>query len=636
MPRNYMKKRKNYSDQDVADAETEIREGKSSIRGAAKKFKINATYEYLYRRLHNLHQGVQGRRTALSQSDEEALANSVKIMAKWGFPLTKDELKNVVCDYVTANGLKTVFKNNKPGNDWFASFCNRHRLSLKTPENLETVRRNATKDPFIIYDFYDLLETEIEKLGLQDKPNHIFNLDETYFTFDPSRTKAVGAKGEKFHRNIQGSGKENITVLGNVSADGQLLPPLFVFQASNLWSSWKGNNDLPNTFYACSEKGWMTAQIFQGYFYKFCAFVKQRPVLLIFDGHLSHLDVGTIKKAKAENITIIKLPAHTTDLLQPLDTCCFRPLKNLWDKELVSWQRENQRKLSKSEFVDLLCKIWHEGITPQTFLTGFRSTDIYPPNRNKYPISRIDPEKLQRYEENKRMSNRCAPCPSSQPQQEAMLLDTSQPGTSNFMVPSQNTEPGTDLASSSTSDPQTNTLQNINSVVQQNQLQATISFESLLLDKVNKHPKPVPPARRKIDGKGKVITAQEYLDAIKAKVDSKINKVSKKSKENKPPNGNHGSPKINRCKQISKTKFRGGKRSSFIYRYVCSVLNICDSGEIKVMGLISTSTDKDKFRKVVSDVSYITKEDVIGKLPLPDVADDIYTFCAPVDIHEQK
>nr|CAI5844563.1 unnamed protein product [Callosobruchus analis] len=231
------------------------------------------------------------------------------------------------------------------------------------------------------------------------------------------------------------------------------------------------------------------------------------------------------------------------------------------------------------------------------------------------------------------MSNRCAPCPSSQPQQEAMLLDTSQPGTSNFMVPSQNTEPGTDLASSSTSDPQTNTLQNINSVVQQNQLQATISFESLLLDKVNKHPKPVPPQEEKL-----------------------MEKVSKKSKENKPPNGNHGSPKINRCKQISKSKskktedsssdsdsteemlvnsddsdsidivpapdyihmlsaehlhkndfilakFRGGKRSSFIYRYVCSVLNIYDSGEIKVMGLISTSTDKDKFRKVVSDVS---------------------------------
>nr|CAH7744755.1 unnamed protein product [Callosobruchus chinensis] len=387
-------------------------------------------------------------------------------MAKWGFPLTKDELKNVVCDYVTANGLKTVFKNNKPGNDWFASFCNRRRLSLKKPENLETVRRNATKDPFIIYDFYDLLETEIEKLGLQDKPNHIFNLDETCFTFDPSRTKAVGAKGEKFHRNIQGSGKENITVLGNVSADGQLLPPLFVFQASNLWSSWKGNNDLPNTFYACSEKGWMTSQIFQEYFYKFCAFVKQRPILLIFDGHLSHLDVGTIEKAKAENITIIKLPAHTTDLLQPLDTCCFRPLKNLWDRELVSWQRENQRKLSKSEFVDLLCKIWHEGITPQTILTGFRSTGIYPPNRNKYPVSR------------------------------------------------QNPEPDADVASSSTLDPQTNTLQNINSVIQQNQLQATISFESLLLDKVNKHPKPVPPTRRRIDGKGKLQSYFLIIDDV--------------------------------------------------------------------------------------------------------------------------
>lgn len=58
---------------------------------------------------------------------------------------------------------------------------------------------------------------------------------------------------------------------------------------------------------------------------------------MVLDGHSTHLDVGTIEKAKSENITIIKLPAYTTDILHPLDKCCIRPLKTLWDKELISY-----------------------------------------------------------------------------------------------------------------------------------------------------------------------------------------------------------------------------------------------------------------------------------------------------------
>lgn len=146
-----------------------------------------------------------------------------------------------------------------------------------------------------------------------------------------------------------------------------------------------------------SEKGWMTSQIFNEYFARFCGIVKERPLLLIFDGHLTHLDPITINTAIKENIIIIKLPSHTTDLLQPLDKCCFRPLKLEWDKKLIRWQMENQHKLSKSEFADLLCETWHDGFKPATIISGFVSTGIYPVNRLKYPVSRFDPTKLQRY-----------------------------------------------------------------------------------------------------------------------------------------------------------------------------------------------------------------------------------------------
>ena len=44
-----------------------------------------------------------------------------------------------------------------------------------------------------------------------------------------------------------------------------------------------------------------------------------RPVLLIEDGHASHLLLEVIQLARDNNVHILCLPAHTTHILQPLD-----------------------------------------------------------------------------------------------------------------------------------------------------------------------------------------------------------------------------------------------------------------------------------------------------------------------------
>jgi len=43
---------------------------------------------------------------------------------------------------------------------------------------------------------------------------------------------------------------------------------------------------------------------------------------------------GTIELARKENVSIIKLPAHCTDLFQPLNVNCFAPLK-YYEKALL-------------------------------------------------------------------------------------------------------------------------------------------------------------------------------------------------------------------------------------------------------------------------------------------------------------
>ena len=108
-------------------------------------------------------------------------------------------------------------------------------------------------------------------------------------------------------------------VLAVCNVAGKALDPLIVFTGKSFQSTWRGANALPNTYYTVSETGWMTSKIFFHWFTKFTKEITTRPLLLIFDGHLSHVSVEVIEKAIEENVVLLKLPPHATDKLQPLD-----------------------------------------------------------------------------------------------------------------------------------------------------------------------------------------------------------------------------------------------------------------------------------------------------------------------------
>jgi len=133
---------------------------------------------------------------------------------------------------------------------------------------------------------------------------------------------------------------------------------------------------MPGTLYGVSENGWMTTEVFEEWFTHFSREVKERPLLLVFDGHLSHVSVNVILKAMDEDITILKFPPHVTDLLQPLDVTCFGPLKRDWEKMLNEWCAAfgGTRPLRKQDFVEKLGQSWERALTPENVRAGFRKT----------------------------------------------------------------------------------------------------------------------------------------------------------------------------------------------------------------------------------------------------------------------
>jgi hypothetical protein len=125
--------------------------------------------------------------------------------------------------------------------------------------------------------------------------------------------------------------------------------------------------------------------VFEAWIDFFIIYVKDipKPVLLLFDGHGSHLTYYTIKHAMDNNIIILCLPPNTSHALQPLDVSVFSPLKKCWRNVLKAWYRESrQHKVTKATFPHLLKNLF-AFVKPGHAIKGFEGSGLFPINKAK-------------------------------------------------------------------------------------------------------------------------------------------------------------------------------------------------------------------------------------------------------------
>lgn len=405
MVRHYIKKNTaepKYSQENLKIALQEITAGRLTIYSALKKYGI--PYSTLYTRKTGTRGKIcksKGRPTEVPLAAETDLANGLKVLEKWGFGLSRKEVLERVGLYVQQNNIETSFKNGVPGEDWFMGFKKRHGLSLKVPENVEYCRKKAV-DPFLIYGYFELLKETLTDLNLLDKPERIWNLDESSFSVYPRKSKIVGGVGFPALRTTSTSGRDNTTVLVMCNAAGGKAPPLIVFKGVNIWDQWVASEEkiFEGTVYAATKNGWMDSEVFRNYFVNSVipAVGNDRPVLIIYDGHGSHVDARLIQTAISEQITIMKLPPHSTHLLQPLDLSVFKSLKIKWDEKLIVWQRQHLGlKLPKRIFSEFFCQAWKE-VKIEVITNGFRKAGIFPLDAEVVSREKFSPEAIKRWD----------------------------------------------------------------------------------------------------------------------------------------------------------------------------------------------------------------------------------------------
>ena len=237
---------KQWGEEDIAIALSEITAG-NSIRSTAAKYGMSEGIlrHRMKQRLSTDIVAAPGRPTTLSNIEEEHLAKCIGTICKVGFSPTCSQIKDLVKEYVEIHQIDTPFRNNRPGKDWLRGFILRNNLSLKKANMISSARKSATSNPFVIFDFYDVIEKIIEEKNL--KAENIWNCDESGFPHDPQKCRVVSVKGEVAYKVTCGSGRENTTTLAVVSAAGRVMDPLIIFSGKNFQSTWRGKKALPDT-----------------------------------------------------------------------------------------------------------------------------------------------------------------------------------------------------------------------------------------------------------------------------------------------------------------------------------------------------------------------------------------------------
>ncbi|KAJ8887041.1 hypothetical protein PR048_013256 [Dryococelus australis] len=236
---------------------------------------------------------------------EKKIAACLINMEQHRFGLSRKDILSLVGEYIVSNNLNTPITDSKLQSDCLISFM-RHNLTVKKPESVEIARINCI-NPFIINNYFEELEKTISQLGLEERPQLTFNLNETSFARDPSKTNVMAASGKK-------------------------LPPLVIFKGKNLWDDWQPTKEeaFLGTSYVATENVWMEAKVFINFFkITFLAHIgTERPVFVICGGSKTHVSLRLIEIAREENVTILILPPHSLHILQPLDLSVMKSFKN--------------------------------------------------------------------------------------------------------------------------------------------------------------------------------------------------------------------------------------------------------------------------------------------------------------------
>ena len=208
---------------------------------------------------------------------------------------------------------------------------------------------------------FDRLKNTLTKYNLLNRPHLIYNIDEKDVYTDSKASKPTS----------------DTTILACGSATGNSIPPYFIFSDKTFTQSWM--SQCPPGTAGTSKSDWSNSEILFDYLknhlLKFIpAPTTESPILLILDGHRNHLNMQILEWTKQKNIILCILPAHSSQLLQPLEVTCFPPFQLYITEKIETLTKDPQCE----HICNLILQAYLEGLKPKNLIDGFQKAGIVP------------------------------------------------------------------------------------------------------------------------------------------------------------------------------------------------------------------------------------------------------------------
>lgn len=376
-----------YTKEDLEGAINEVKANQSGMRKASQTYGI--PFSTLRRHCQGLCESSRRGPKPKLKDFESEIKEACDTLVDMGHGLTREDVKSLAAEVCKKSGIEP-FKNKLPTQRWFSGFKRRNKLSLRKPQNISAARLSMSTEE-VKAEFFTSLKRIYEELiprGLD--ATTIFNSDEFGICTVMPSGKVICSTGKHFVRAKKGAERgQNTTGLATTNAAGSvILPPMLIFRGKYL-NEEQMSDAMEGTIFAYSPKSFIDNDLFQKWFIRFVeAIPPKRPVLLLLDGHGSHFSLSVLDLARANDITMLCFPPHTTHLYQPLDRCVFAALKRQLSHESDKLIRRYKKKnLNKSDICKILKPAWEKAVTPANIAAGFRCSGIWPYNPNAVKLA---------------------------------------------------------------------------------------------------------------------------------------------------------------------------------------------------------------------------------------------------------
>ncbi|CAG8540871.1 320_t:CDS:2 [Cetraspora pellucida] len=284
--------------------------------------------------------------TVLSSYEEEQLVGYYINMQRLGFGLTRSEVNHCVMNIVNSDSLPQALS--------------------------KTCIQKA--NPTIIKDHFDKLNKIIQDNLLTS--DCIWNMDETGFVIVPKVEKVITIKGSHqihkvAHRNLH----DHISVVPTILIAGDYILPLIIYKSVHAILSLL-YGALSGMVIGFSDSGYMHEKLFQMYIKHFISSITPHyPILLILDGHNSHINYISVNFCHENGILLYALLSYMTHILQ-LFELPFAILKTEYSKNYDQFYHVTSKLVTKYTFAKMFGPVFIKTYTPATIANAFRATGI--------------------------------------------------------------------------------------------------------------------------------------------------------------------------------------------------------------------------------------------------------------------